>query len=80
MKIRELIAELQELPEELDVIVAKDAEGNGYSPLENLSERLYKPDSPYSGSLIDEDQEDEFDDEEEDEGSVIKSVVLWPTN
>ena len=30
MKVKELIEELQKLPQELDVVLARDAEGNGF--------------------------------------------------
>ena len=33
MKVRDLIVELVEMNQELDIILQKDPEGNGYSPI-----------------------------------------------
>lgn len=49
MNVGELRAALAELPDEWPVILQKDAEGNGYSPLDCMGERMYEADSTWSG-------------------------------
>ena len=68
MTVKELMSLLKEMPKEnhlFEVIVAKDAEGNGFSPLTEMTVEKYVPENSYSGEL----------------GSGKKnSVVMWPTN
>ena len=53
MTVAELIEALAKLPPTLEVILQKDAEGNGYSPLEAVdAEAIYQPDSTYSGDVV----------------------------
>lgn len=67
--VAELIAYLSDLPGDLRVIMAKDGEGNGFSPWSGEhSIGAYTPDSSYSG---------EFTDETDDE---LNALVLWPAN
>ena len=49
MTVAELIAKLQELPADSEVIVQKDGEGNDYSPLADVYEGGYMADSTWSG-------------------------------
>lgn len=49
MKVKDLIKALQKVDPEKIVVMAKDEEGNGYSPLEGISEGVYEADSSYSG-------------------------------
>lgn len=52
MKVKELLAALADANHEADVILQKDAEGNGYSPLEGADlNAVYVPDSTYSGNV-----------------------------
>jgi hypothetical protein len=58
------------------VIMAKDEEGNGYSPYSDISPGGYVPDSTYSG---------EQTNEEDHEGVewpdyAVRAVFLWPAN
>lgn len=55
------------------VVLARDPEGNGYSPLDELCEAFYRPENTYSGELVDED-------EDVVEPTDKPCVVLWPTN
>lgn len=68
MTVKELMKLLKEMPKEkhlFEVVVAKDAEGNGFSPLTEMTFEDYVPENSYSGEL----------------GSgKNNSVVLWPTN
>jgi hypothetical protein len=52
MKVKELIEFLSRCRPDLEVILQKDAEGNGYSPLEGAdSDAVYVPDTTYSGRI-----------------------------
>lgn len=49
MKVKELIELLSELNPKLEVIMAKDGEGNGYSPVDAHDVGQYIPESTWSG-------------------------------
>lgn len=68
MKVKELRDYLAGYADDTPVILAKDAEGNGFSPLEGLSAEYYVENTAYSGEL----------DFYEDAG--VPCVVLWPVN
>lgn len=86
MNVKELIDVLIDLPDTMEVILQKDAEGNGYSPLEGVhSNVIYVPDSTYSGRAYDLDlpHNDHLlgKDEWDDLRSVNeKTLVLFPVN
>lgn len=73
MKLKDFIKQLLALPEDLEVVMSKDGEGNGFSPFADFSLNMYAADSTWSGELKDpeEMQDDEY---------KINAVVLWPTN
>ena len=74
MKVKELIELLQAKNPEFEVIMSKDGEGNGYSPLSNLSDEMYQADSTWSGEVVcKEDCEEDFEYE-------ANAIVLRPTN
>ena len=54
MKVSELIINLKNLNQDSEVILQKDAEGNGYSPLSVIDgDAVYIPDSTWSGDVYD---------------------------
>lgn len=77
MTVRSLILALQSVPDQDAIIVLqKDGEGNGYSPLaaedgDALYVDRYHADSPCSGDVY------HGDDSDAPEGGV-PCVVLWP--
>jgi len=73
MTVKELIDQLKSLPDDMEVIISKDAEGNSHSPMYNVSEGWYVPDSTWSGDFYSD--EDDIDTEEAE-----KVLCLWPTN
>lgn len=75
MKVFELIALLQELPKGREVIIAKDGEGNSFSPLSDWSIGMYVAESTWSGAIISED-----DAKDQDRRYKENAVVLWPVN
>lgn len=76
-KLRKLLVDVAD---DVLVVMSKGAEGNGYSPLSDVSVggHLYDSDTTWSGELV-----------EVDEGiyegadattEAVPCVVLWPTN
>lgn len=82
--LRAQLAELDHLPGETIVVLAKDGEGNGYSPLAEVEDAMYDADSTYSGDRYMTDAEytalDDPDDYSQAPESVVPAVFLWPTN
>lgn len=53
MTVAELIEALKKLPPDSQVILQKDAEGNGYSPLADVDgDAIYKPETMWYGSVL----------------------------
>ena len=81
MTVKELIDRLAQYPPDLEVLVSRDAEGNGFSPLEDFGTYLgRKENSTRHGdeySIIDE---GDWDIEHDDEGPYPgdNCLVLWP--
>lgn len=73
LTVRELIEDLQKLNPDHPVVLAKDGEGNDYSPLDSYSTGVYEAHSTWSGDVYDENDEDAPED-------LPPVVVLWPTN
>jgi hypothetical protein len=68
-ELKTRLAELQNesaLGDDTPLILSKDAEGNGFSPLAEMTVEFYAATSTWSGELDD------------DEG--VESIVLWPVN
>jgi len=86
MTVKELIAELQLMPQDSIVILQKDAEGNGYSPLSCVDpDAVYEADSTWSGDVYStnwsaEDACMERDEWQEFKSSTPPCVVLAPIN
>lgn len=51
MTVRELMDVLKGYPENHQVVLSKDAEGNDFSPLDEVSHEDYQADSSWSGEL-----------------------------
>lgn len=73
MKVKELKEILKDVPDDYEVVMSRDGEGNGFSPLADFGLEMYVPDSTWSGEI--------FSDED---GRNVEfkenSIVLWPTN
>ena len=53
MTVKQLIKKLQELPPDSQVVIQRDSEGNGYSPLCGIDgDVIYRPDNSYSGEVF----------------------------
>ena len=82
--VAQLREALADVPDEAIVVLAKDAEGNDFSPLtlghlSRLRAGWYVPDSTYSGDMYDF-GENEYGETYEPDGSELVAVTLDPTN
>jgi hypothetical protein len=85
MKVKELKELLNEFDNELEIILQKDSEGNGYSPLSGADNNsVYIADSTWSGDVYSAnwsaDDACMDDDEWEELLKRPRCVVLWPVN
>jgi hypothetical protein len=86
MTLAELRAQLAalDLPDDTIVVLAKDAEGNGFSPAAEVEHAMYLAESTWSGGrYLTEDQrqaETDPDDWSEAPDDAVPAVFLWPTN
>jgi hypothetical protein len=85
MLVKDLMEVLRKLDPDTQIILQKDAEGNGYSPLYAHGMGYYVADSTYSGDVYDEDwtpsdccmDQDEWEEMRTENPRVL---VLAPTN
>lgn len=84
MKVKELKELLKDVDDNRIVILQKDGEGNGYSPLAGLDdESVYEADSTWSGEVRYEKLTPELKKQgysEEDCGNGEPALVLFPIN
>jgi len=73
MTVQELFEALAQLPPDSQVILQKDAEGNGFSPLVGAEVSRYEAETTWSGQALCSE-----DDNYEERG--VPCVVLWPVN
>jgi hypothetical protein len=78
--VKELIDLLSGLPEDYQVILSKDGEGNDYSPATlDFGIGKYHPESTWAGEMVFElDEDDEDYDPEDNEPS--DAVAIFPVN
>jgi len=85
MNVGELKEAIANLPDDMEVICQKDAEGNGYSPLYCVDpDAVYIPDSTWSGDVYTMSWSAEDADMEEEDWAEIKAkprvLVICPVN
>ena len=86
MTLTELRAALDalNLPDDTIVVLAKDAEGNGHSPLVAADPAMYLAETTWSGDrYLTEEQrraEDDPDDYSAAPDDAVPAVFLWPVN
>jgi hypothetical protein len=83
MKVHELIEMLQEEDISREVVMAKDSEGNNYSPLEGMWRGAYRAISTWGGEaglerLTLEDIERGYS--EDDVVGGVPALILYPVN
>lgn len=84
MTVGELRKNLESLPDDTEIILQKDSEGNGYSPMYCCEEGWYVPESTYSGEFYSASRVAEEHDLEEDQWlemtSKPRAIVFAPIN
>lgn len=85
MKVKKLRKILKKLPKNMEIIIQKDSEGNGYSPLYGAdSNAVYIPDTDYSGEVYDLDWSAEDADMSKKKWKKVKknkkALILFPRN
>jgi hypothetical protein len=75
MNVRELRELLAKYPDDTLVVMSKDGEGNGFSPLEGTTPALYRATSTYAGEVYEIGRPPTMIAE-----GAARAVVLWPTN
>lgn len=82
--LRAALAKLDHLPGQTVVVLAKDGEGNGFSPLAEVEDAMYEAETTWSGDrYLTEEQrgaEDDPDDWSEAPDGAVPAVFLWLTN
>ncbi len=87
MKVKDLLEKLKTLDPEMEVILQKDAAGNGFSPLAGADpDCIYVAHTTWSGDVYGADESydeyEDFMDEEEWKEMIQKprALVLYPVN
>lgn len=84
MTVGELIAKLKEIDPNRIVIMAKDAEGNGYSPLSDFWIGAYRAETTWMGDVGSEELTEEMRQSGYTEEDVIRdgqpAIILSPVN
>jgi len=85
MTVKELKEELEGLDDDMEIIIQKDSEGNGYSPLYGVdADGIYIPETTWCGECWDATWSADDADMEEDEWEELKkkdrSLILYPVN
>lgn len=80
VRVGALRAALDGLDDDLLVVMSKDGEGNGYSPLSEVDLlHRYLAETTWMGEIFNPEAEDDEDELYEVEDGE-RCVVLWPTN
>lgn len=85
MNIKELLELIKDLPDDMEIILQKDSEGNDYSSLAGVDyDCIYIPETSYNGTVYSTELNEEDFGMEKDEWLDIKSnpkvLVLYPVN
>lgn len=85
MKVRELIEQLQSLDPEMECIIQKDSEGNGYSPLAGADpDGIYIAETTWYGQVYDSNWSADDADMDNDLWEAMlkkpRCLVLFPVN
>lgn len=85
MTVKELKQQLKDLPDDALVVLQKDSEGNGFSPLSGVGlPELYCPNNDWSGEVnrleFDIKYYENIEDYESFKSEAVQCIVLWPSN
>ncbi|MBO0676892.1 hypothetical protein JRC04_05405 [Mycolicibacterium sp. S2-37] len=73
MNVKDLRIILEDQPDDRPIVMSKDGEGNGFSPLYDASPEMYLAESTWSGELIHPDDAEDYPD-------AVDALTLWPVN
>lgn len=89
MTVTELRAVLADLPDDMPVVMASDAEGNSFSPLEDADQAMYVADSTWSGDVYNTPEDlaekmarpnSEWTEEDAAPDDAVRVLLLGPVN
>jgi hypothetical protein len=85
MTVGDLRDVLADYPRDMPVVMAKDGEGNGHSPLADVDVAMYVPDSTWSGEVYATpeeiaDPDSIHTDEDEAPDGAVRVLLLGPVN
>lgn len=84
LTVADLQAALATLPSDTLVVLAKDAEGNGFSPLVSALPAMYAAETTWSGEWYPTEEqrlaEDDPDDYSPAPDNAVPALFLWPVN
>jgi hypothetical protein len=78
LTVSKLKALLAELPDDALVVLSRDGEGNGFSPLADTSTGKYEPEQPWFGEFHEAPTHPARDEQPAED--ALDAVCLWPTN
>lgn len=83
-QLRKMLGKLNHLPDDVILVMAKDRECSGFSPLDEVDEGMYVAETTWSGEhYMTEEQRraqscpDDYTEAPED---ATRAVFLWPVN
>ena len=79
MKVKELIKQLRKFDPKATVVLSRDAEGNGYSPVADLEVGFYTAETSWCGDFLSKAliEEETY---EIDTSNAIEAIAIWPIN
>lgn len=87
MKVKDLLEQLNyynDINPNMEIIISRDSEGNGYSPLCQVDDAYYVPNSKYSGEVYYEynlqEEPEEYGDYADEIRSNPLALILYPNN
>jgi hypothetical protein len=84
MTVAQLKAELKSLPDDLLVVMSRDSEGNGFSPLSDVADNArYEQENAWSGEirlkeLTPDLKERGYTEDDVADENAPECIVLWP--
>lgn len=76
MNVKELREALASFPDDMEVVMSKDGEGNGFSPLADMGSGKYEPDCTWAGEFNTHNPEGT----RRIQAKRRNALCLWPVN
>ena len=74
MTVKELIKQLEEFPDDREILLAGDPEGNYFRRLEGFGTSMYRED----GRILEVYNEEDLEPEDIKSGNYKKCLIIWP--